>query len=79
MSEIRKITVGKEIKDSVSYVCGGKPPFAKVSGMESFTITQITEKEDKLYIYVTNQKNETHLWKKLPINDSTTIEYKIDE
>jgi hypothetical protein len=79
MSTIRKITVGKEIQNSVSYVVGGKPPFASVSEMKDFKITQIIEKDGFYLMFVSNEKNESHLWKKLPVNDSTSVEYKIEE
>ena len=78
MSEIRKITVGKEIKESVSYIVGGKPPFSNLSDMKDFKIHQIVEKEPYYLLFV-SRGNESHLWKKLPMNDSTTVEYKIEE
>lgn len=79
MSTIRKITVGKEVQNSVSYVVGGKPPFANVAEMKDFKITQITERDGFYLMFVSNEKNESHLWKKLPVNDSTSVEYKIEE
>lgn len=76
-NKVRKITIGTDITKSMNYVVGGiqklfvdKTPIVK-------TISEIEEKEDCFEIYL-GENGESQLWKRLPKNNETYVEYVID-
>jgi hypothetical protein len=78
MSNIRKVTIGTEINTQMSYSLGSKHSFFLDGQKVSREIHNIIENENSFFIYIINPEQEVQLWKKLPKNNSTTVEYVID-
>jgi len=82
-NRIRKITIGKEPNSTMNYSLGSSQSVLIESKIQKRIISDmllgknpITEKF-VYFVYLTNGE-ETHLWKELPINDVTSLEYVID-
>jgi hypothetical protein len=78
-NKIRKITVGPDMSNQMVYSIDSKRPFFLEDGSKVLReIKTILEKEDGFFIYIASENNEIQLWKKLPKNNLTTVEYVID-
>lgn len=77
-NKIRKISVGLDMNNQMSYFLGSKHTFYIDGQKATKEVQNILEKEEHYFIYVLGDDNEIQLWKKLPKNNLTTIEYVID-
>jgi hypothetical protein len=77
-NKIRKISIGTELNSLMSYSLGSKHNFYVDGQKVVREIQNITETETAYLIYLLGTENEIQLWKKLPKNNSTTVEYVID-
>lgn len=77
-NKIRKISIGTELNSLMSFSLGSKHPFY-IDGEKCLReIHNIMEAEEHYMIYLINTNGEIQLWKKLPKNSSTSVEYVID-
>lgn len=76
-NKIRKLSVGKEIKEQFHYILNGKFPVPINGELVQKTISSILENENSYDIYL-KSGNEVQLWKTLPKNDVTAVEFVID-
>lgn len=77
-NKIRKISVGLDLNNQMNYFLGSKHTFY-VDGQKIVKEVQnILEKENHYLIYVLGENNEIQLWKQLPKNNLTTVEFVID-
>lgn len=76
-NKIRRLLIGKEVKEQFSYNVGGEQNIYIDKKPIKITIYSIEELENH---YLVNVKfnDEIQEWKKLPKNDITTIEYFLD-
>lgn len=77
-NKIRRVTVGTDMNNQMSYTVGGKHTFFVDNEKTTREVINIKETEDSYLIYLLGNDNEVQLWKKLPINNATTVEYVID-
>jgi hypothetical protein len=77
-NKIRKISVGLDMNNQMSYFLGSKHTFYIDGDKISREIQNILEDEEHYFIYLLGENNEIQLWKKLPKNNLTTVEYVID-
>ena len=78
-SNIRKVSVGTNFKESMNYSVGSHHNIY-IKGQDKPTNVQVCniEETEKSYLIYVNNKDEVHQWKKIPKNDQTSIEYYID-
>lgn len=76
-NKIRKISIGKDIKEQFHYILNGKFPVPIDGKVVEKTISDFVENETSYDVYL-RSGNEVQLWKTLPKNDITTVEYQID-
>jgi len=74
---IRRICIGADPKNQFVYFLGGEHKLLIDGKQRTVTVKEIHETEDSYLIYVTTN-SEVQLWKRLPKNNTTTIEYAID-
>lgn len=74
---IRRLCIGLDPKNQFVYFIGGEHKLMINQKQKVVTVTDIQEAEKHFLIYV-NTGGEVQLWKKLPKNDVTTIEFFID-
>ena len=74
MNDIRKISVGTEVKDKAMHYIVGQSIF---NGSCTIDVIKQNDYGDVL-IYVKNESNETFLWKKIGRNMPFSIEYNIN-
>lgn len=77
-NKIRKISVGLDMKNQMSYSLGSKHGFTVDKERIAKEIVNIMEDEEHYLIYLLGENNEVQLWKKLPKNNLTTVEFVID-
>ncbi len=77
-NKIRRVSVGTEMNNQMSYTVGGKHTFFVDGEKTAREVRNIQETEDAYLIYLLGNDNEVQLWKKLPKNNATTVEYVID-
>jgi hypothetical protein len=77
-NKIRRITVGLDMHNQMSYYLGSKHNFFIEKEKVTREIHNILEEEDHYLVYLLAPNNEVQLWKKLPKNNLTTVEYVID-
>lgn len=77
---IRKISIGKDIRDAIHYVINAEKTVCVSNGKtDKRFINEIKETEFNYLIYVkSNETNEVQLWKKIPKNDFVHVEYIVD-
>lgn len=76
-NKIRRLLIGKEVKEQFSYNVGGEQNVFIDNKPVKIMIHSIDETE-KHYVVSVKFNDEIHEWKKLPKNDITTIEYQLD-
>lgn len=77
-NRIRAVFVGKEPDHAMRYIVdnehkviiGGKPEKRKIS--------QIIEDAEHFFVYLSNAENESMMWRKIPKNECTTVEFEIE-
>lgn len=77
-NKIRKITVGLEMHNQMNYILDTMHNFTVEGEKQKRQIKNILEEDDSYLIYLLGENNEVQLWKKIPKNDLTTVEYVID-
>ncbi len=77
-NKIRSITVGTDMNSQMSYRIGTRHSFRIDGEIITREVINIKEIEDSYLIYLLGNDNEVQLWKKLPKNNATTVEYVID-
>lgn len=77
-NKIRKVTVGNEINNQMNYVVGSMHTFFIEGERQKREIRDIIETEDHYMIYLLGENNEVQLWKQLPKNNQTSVEFIID-
>lgn len=77
-NKIRRVTVGTDLNNQMSYFLGSKHSFFIDGTRTAREIQNIMETEDHFLIYLLGDNNEIQLWKKIPKNNFTTVEYIID-
>jgi hypothetical protein len=77
-NKIRRITVGTDMNNQMSYTVGGKHTFFVDGEKTAREVRNIQETEDYFFIYLLGSNNEVQLWKRLPKNNMTTVEFVID-
>lgn len=74
---IRKVSIGTDLEKSMNYVVGARHKIY-VGDTPSFkNISAIEETESHYEIYL-DSEDESSLWKKIPKNDQTAVEYVIE-
>lgn len=73
MSIIRKISVGVNYKDSMTYVVGQKAHDSE-HVIHSMRYDQASK---SIKVYVSNEKNEVTLWKEFNQNVALSVEYNV--
>jgi hypothetical protein len=76
-NKIRRITVGLDMKNQMSYYLKGRHTIPVEDQKVTKEITLILE-EEKYYLIFLGEDHENQLWKRIPKNDLTTVEYVID-
>lgn len=76
-NKIRRLLIGKEIKEQHVYFVGGKQNVYIDNAKKEIEIFSIDEVENG---YIVNVKfnGEIQEWKRLPKNDVTTLEFYLD-
>ena len=74
---IRRLCIGADPKNQFVYFIGGEHQLTIGGQRKTIVVSEILQAEKHFLIYV-NSGGEVQLWKKLPMNDSTTIEFSID-
>jgi hypothetical protein len=77
-SKIRRVTVGLDMNNQMSYLLGAKHSVFVEDKKELRKIQNIKETDNHFLIYLEGENNEIQLWKKLPKNNMTTVEFIID-
>jgi hypothetical protein len=77
-NKIRRVSVGTDMNNQMSYFLGSKHSFFIDGAKTTREIQNILETEEHYFIYLLGHDNEVQLWKKLPKNNFTTVEYVID-
>jgi hypothetical protein len=76
-NKIRKISIGAEVKSQFHYILNGAFPVPIDGKISQKTISEFVETETGYEIYL-KSGTEVQLWKTIPKNDITTIEFEID-
>jgi hypothetical protein len=76
-NRIRKLSIGKEVKEQFHFILGSKFPVPIDGKMTDKTISHISENENSYDIYL-KSGTEIQLWKTLPKNDITSVEFVVD-
>jgi len=76
-NKIRRICIGVEPKNQFVYSVGGIFPLTVNKTRKEVVIENIEDSEKYFLIYV-NTGGEVQLWKKIPKNEFTTVEFEID-
>jgi len=74
---IRRICIGADPKNQFVYFIGGEHKIYIDGKPRVVIVSEILKTKKHILIYI-NSGNETQLWKELPRNDSTTIEFIVD-
>lgn len=74
---IRRLCIGADPKNQFVYFIGGQHQLTIDDKRRTVEVVEIMESEKHFLIYI-NTGGETQLWKRLPKNDSTTVEFTID-
>lgn len=74
---IRRLCIGSDPKNQFVYFIGGEHKLFIEGKQRVVTVTEITQSEKNFFIYV-NTGGETQLWKEIPKNDKTTVEFLLD-
>ncbi|HEY6143746.1 MAG TPA: hypothetical protein VIV55_10080 [Flavobacterium sp.] len=78
-SKIRRVTVGLDMNNQMSYLLGAKHSVYIDEKKELRKIKLIRETDNHFLIYLEGEVvDEAQLWKKLPKNNMTTVEFIID-
>jgi hypothetical protein len=77
---IRKLSIGKDVRDAIHFVINAEKTVVLSNGKtDKRFINEIKETEFNYLIYVkSDETNEVQLWKKVPKNDFTHVEYIVD-
>lgn len=76
-NKIRRICIGVEPKNQFVYSVGGIFPLKIDQKTKEVKVENIEDSEKYFLIYV-NTGGEVQLWKKIPKNEFTTVEFEID-
>ena len=74
---IRRLCVGLDPKNQFIYSIDGEFSVKIKDKQQRISISNIEESEKHFLVYV-KVNDEVQLWKKLPKNDNTTIEFELD-
>lgn len=77
-NKIRRVSVGLDMNNQMSYYLGSRHSFYIEGEKKTREINNIMETETHFLIYLEGENNEIQLWKKIPKNNQTTVEYIID-
>jgi hypothetical protein len=77
-NKIRRVSVGLDMNNQMSYYLGSRHNFYIDGDKKTREINNILETETHFLIYLEGENNEIQLWKKIPKNNQTTVEYIID-
>lgn len=77
-NKIRKITVGTDMKNQMVYSIDTKRMFELEDKTKVFKEIKLISEEEEHYLIYIAEDREIQLWKKLPKNNLTTVEYVID-
>lgn len=76
-NKIRRLLIGKEVKEQFSYNVGGEQNIFIDKKPIKILIHSIEETENHFVVNV-KFNDEIQEWKKLPKNDSVTVEFQLD-
>lgn len=76
-NKIRRLLIGKEVKEQFSYNVGGEQNIFIDKKPIKILIHSIEELENHFVVNV-KFNDEIQEWKKLPKNDSVTVEFQLD-
>lgn len=78
--KVRRVTVGHDKMNCMNYTVGSAHaiPSPDKKDPDMLTISSIEETEHFLLIYLKHGDDSVQLWKKVPKNQFTTVEYFID-
>lgn len=78
MNKVRKVTVDYGRQNAMLYTVGNEHPIVVDKTPVRLVIASIEETEMTLLIYLKHSDDSVQLWKKIPKNEFTTVEYFID-
>lgn len=74
---IRRLCIGADPKNQFVYFIGGEHQLTIDGKRRTIVVSEILQAEKHFLIYV-KSGDEIQLWKRLPMNNSTTVEFAID-